>query len=250
MGQCYGKGVPVSREEELVREKRQTPVHQKTPARPSSSVHGNAWPSPFPSPSPLPAGVTPSPARSTPQRIFRWPFPPPSPAKHIRSSIAKRQGRRKPTASPIPEDGGAADASINGGEHDRQLDKTFGYGRNFGALYELGKEVGRGHFGHTCSARARKGELKGQPVAVKIISKAKVIFFRVFDLKVMGSNFLRGFQMTTAISIEDVRREVKILKALSGHNNLVRFYDACEDALNVYIIMEYVVFFFLGLPFV
>jgi serine/threonine protein kinase len=48
--------------------------------------------------------------------------------------------------------------------------------------------------------------------------------------------------MTTAISIEDVRREVKILKALSGHNNLVKFYDACEDALNVYIVMEYVFF--------
>jgi len=46
--------------------------------------------------------------------------------------------------------------------------------------------------------------------------------------------------MTTAISIEDVRREVKILKALSGHNNLMKFYDACEDALNVYIVMEYV----------
>ncbi|KAG6495798.1 hypothetical protein ZIOFF_043626 [Zingiber officinale] len=44
--------------------------------------------------------------------------------------------------------------------------------------------------------------------------------------------------MTTPISIEDVRREVKILKALSNHNNLVKFYDACEDALNVYVIME------------
>ncbi|XP_072995786.1 CDPK-related kinase 3 isoform X2 [Typha latifolia] len=44
--------------------------------------------------------------------------------------------------------------------------------------------------------------------------------------------------MTTAISIEDVRREVKILKALSGHKNLIKFYDACEDALNVYVVME------------
>ncbi|KAL5654430.1 hypothetical protein ACJX0J_033749, partial [Zea mays] len=44
--------------------------------------------------------------------------------------------------------------------------------------------------------------------------------------------------MTTTISIEDVRKEVKILKALSGHSNLIKFYDACEDALNVYIIME------------
>lgn len=46
--------------------------------------------------------------------------------------------------------------------------------------------------------------------------------------------------MTTAISIEDVRREVKILKALSGHKSLVKFYDACEDDVNVYIVMEYV----------
>lgn len=45
-------------------------------------------------------------------------------------------------------------------------------------------------------------------------------------------------QMTTAIAIEDVRREVKILKALMGHSNLVQFYDAYEDHDNVYIVME------------
>ena len=44
--------------------------------------------------------------------------------------------------------------------------------------------------------------------------------------------------MTTAISIEDVRREVKMLKALSGHKHLVKFHDACEDSNNVYIVME------------
>ncbi|XP_031266254.1 CDPK-related kinase 1 isoform X1 [Pistacia vera] len=44
--------------------------------------------------------------------------------------------------------------------------------------------------------------------------------------------------MTTAIAIEDVRREVKILRALTGHKNLVQFYDAYEDDDNVYIIME------------
>ena len=44
--------------------------------------------------------------------------------------------------------------------------------------------------------------------------------------------------MTTAIAIEDVRREVKILKALSGHQNLIKFYDAFEDESNVYIVME------------
>ncbi|KAG6692523.1 CDPK-related kinase 5-like isoform X2 [Carya illinoinensis] len=39
-------------------------------------------------------------------------------------------------------------------------------------------------------------------------------------------------QMTTAIAIEDVHREVKILKALSRHNNLF------EDTNNVYVVME------------
>jgi serine/threonine protein kinase len=46
------------------------------------------------------------------------------------------------------------------------------------------------------------------------------------------------YQMTTAIAIEDVRREVKILRALNGHSNLVQFYDAFEDQENVYIVME------------
>ncbi|GKA25731.1 CDPK-related protein kinase [Tanacetum coccineum] len=44
--------------------------------------------------------------------------------------------------------------------------------------------------------------------------------------------------MTTAIAIEDVRREVKILRALTGHNNLVKFYDAYEDHEKVYVVME------------
>ncbi|XP_016745480.2 CDPK-related kinase 3 isoform X3 [Gossypium hirsutum] len=173
---------------------------KNTPARSSSQ---SPWPSPYPygvTASPLPRGVSPSPARasrgSTPRRFFRRPFPPPSPAKHIKASLLKRLGG-KPKEGTIPEDPGT--------EPEQALDKSFGYGKNFGAKYELGKEIGRGHFGHTCSARGKKGDLKDQPLAVKIISKAK---------------------MTTAISIEDVRREVKILKALSGHKHLVKFYDA------------------------
>uniref|UniRef100_A0A804LXL4 Protein kinase domain-containing protein n=1 Tax=Zea mays TaxID=4577 RepID=A0A804LXL4_MAIZE len=184
-----------------------------TPAR--SSAAGSPWTG---SPLGLPDGIAPSPATSasTPRRFFRRPFPPPSPAKHIKASLARRLGHRSPASAsqvprppvevPIPEQGAGG-----AGEVERELDKSFGYDRHFAAKYELGKEVGRGHFGHTCLARARKGDMRGQVLAVK---------------------------MTTAISIEDVRREVKILKALSGHSNLVKFYDACEDALNVYIIME------------
>nr|DAD18025.1 TPA_asm: hypothetical protein HUJ06_019488 [Nelumbo nucifera] len=219
MGQCYGKNIPVVEDgASAPHDRPQTPSTstvgngtatvpsvKNTPAHSSTSP----WPSPYPyGTSPLPVGVSPSPARSTPRRFFRRPFPPPSPAKHIKATLAKRLGPPRPKEGPIPE---------HGTDVERPLDKSFGYGKNFGAKYELGKEVGRGHFGHTCSAKGKKGELKGQLVAVKIISKAK---------------------MTTPISIEDVRREVKILKGLSGHRNLLKFHDACEDANNVYIIME------------
>ncbi|XP_065623487.1 CDPK-related kinase 1 [Quercus suber] len=167
---------------------------------------------PFYSPSPLPSLFKNSPAvnssvSSTPLRIFKRPFPPPSPAKHIRALLARRHGSVKPNEASIPE----------GDECEIALDKNFGYSKQFVAHYELGEEVGRGHFGFTCSAKAKKGSLKGQDVAVKVIPKSK---------------------MTTAIAIEDVRREVKILRALSGHKNLVQFYDAYEDDDNVYIVME------------
>ncbi|KAG6475567.1 hypothetical protein ZIOFF_064795 [Zingiber officinale] len=178
MGQCYGKSVSVAEDGgartsangagEIVPA---TPIRKSrsgaaTPVQYSGA--GAAWPSPYPqgSASPLPDEVAPSPARSTPRRIFGRLFPPPSPAKHIKAALAKRQGPPKPRDGPIPEDGT--------GEGERPLDKSFGYSKNFGAKYELGNEVGRGHFGHTCSATAKKGSIKGQLVAVKIISKAKV----------------------------------------------------------------------------
>ncbi|XP_047338264.1 CDPK-related kinase 3 [Impatiens glandulifera] len=226
MGQCYGKTIPAADNIEGITTVVASVTGDDHPARspnttasaahsvkntPARSSATSLYPSPYPNGgvSPLPVGVSPSPARSTPRRFFKRPFPPPSPAKHIKASLAKRFGHQKPREGPIPEDGIT--------ENDPSLDKNFGYGKNFGAKYELGKEVGRGHFGHTCQAVVRKGDLKDLAVAVKIISKAK---------------------MTTAISIEDVRREVKILKALSGHKHLVRYFDACEDTNNIYIVMD------------
>ncbi|KAL3715687.1 hypothetical protein ACJRO7_007427 [Eucalyptus globulus] len=100
------------------------------------------------------------------------------------------------------------------------LDKNFGFLDQFAAQYEMGKEIGRGGFGRTCSAKAKEGSLKGQEVAVKVIRKSK---------------------MTTATDVECVRREVQILRALTeriGHKNLIQFYDAYEDGDNVYIVME------------
>ncbi|CAN6478568.1 unnamed protein product [Victoria cruziana] len=188
----------------------------KRVALPSPARSGEERPEEISKPSPFPF-YTPSPARlfkknsssanSTPRRFFKRPFPPPSPAKHIRAALARRHGSVKPNEVAIPE----------GSEAEYGLDKSFAFSKHFASKYELGDEIGRGHFGYTCTARFKKGELRGQQVAVKIIPKAK---------------------MTTAIAIEDVRREVKILRALTGHSNLVQFYDAYEDHDNVYIVME------------
>lgn len=126
---------------------------------------------PFYSPSPAhflknsssPAGGS---GKSSPRRFFRRPLPPPSPAKHIRAVLARRQGRKKAAAAAIPEEGEE--------EESRDLDKRFGFSKEFTSRLEVGEEIGRGHFGFTCSARFKKGERKGQQVAVKVIPKAKV----------------------------------------------------------------------------
>ncbi|KAF7828749.1 CDPK-related kinase 5-like [Senna tora] len=158
------------------------------------------------SPARSPANVS---SNSTPKRLLKRSFLPPSPAKHIRTMLARRHGSVKPNEATILE--GSEAEEVAG------LDKSFGFSKHFGNKYEIGDEIGRGHFGYTCAATLKKGEMKGQQVAVKVIPKAK---------------------MTTAIAIEDVRREVKILRSLAGHRNLVQFSDAYEDHDNVYIVME------------
>ncbi|KAK3017328.1 hypothetical protein RJ639_005481, partial [Escallonia herrerae] len=201
MGLCQGK--PIANPE--------NPIIQGENEPPLNTQTGKSSNFPFYSPSPLPSAFKNSPANSsvnsTPLRIFKRPFPPPSPAKHIRALLARRHGSVKPNEASIPE----------GNEFEVGLDKNFGYSKQLIANYDLGDEVGRGHFGYTCSAKGKKGSLKGQDVAVKVIPKSK---------------------MTTAIAIEDVRREVKILWALTGHKNLVQFHDAYEDEDNVYVVME------------
>lgn len=119
------------------------------------------------------------------------------------SAFLKRQPTAQPT-KPIPEEaagGGRGEGS------ERALDKSFGYSKNFAAKYELGKEVGRGHFGHTCWAKCRKGELKNQQVAVKLIAKAKVcallLQIATFDILCFileySSMFLERFYRVLAI---------------------------------------------------
>ncbi|XP_009112142.2 CDPK-related kinase 2 [Brassica rapa] len=191
-----------------------------TPARTSTAVKASPF---FPFYTPSPArhrrnkshrdggGGESKSVTGTPLRQLARAFHPPSPAKHIRDVLRRRKEKKKEATSP---------AARQQEEEEREevgLDKRFGFSKEFQSRMELGEEIGRGHFGYTCSAKFKKGEFKDHEVAVKVIPKSK---------------------MTTAISIEDVRREVKILRALSGHNNLVQFYDAFEDNANVYIVME------------
>lgn len=57
-------------------------------------------------------------------------------------------------------------------------------------------------------------------------------------LETCKTNPCLWWQMILPIAVEDVKREVKILQALAGHENVVKFYNAFEDDNYVYIAME------------
>ncbi|WOL12962.1 calcium-dependent protein kinase 4 [Canna indica] len=90
----------------------------------------------------------------------------------------------------------------------------FGYAKDFGNRYSIGKLLGHGQFGYTFVATEKA---TAERVAVKRIDKNKMIL---------------------PIAVEDVKREVKILEALKGHENVVHFHNAFEDDSYVYIVME------------
>ncbi|XP_010317648.1 calcium-dependent protein kinase isoform X1 [Solanum lycopersicum] len=90
----------------------------------------------------------------------------------------------------------------------------FGYHKDFEKRYTIGKLLGHGQFGYTYVATDKSS---GDRVAVKRIEKNKMVL---------------------PIAVEDVKREVKILKALGGHENVVQFYNSFEDDNYVYIVME------------
>ncbi|XP_058098847.1 calcium-dependent protein kinase 28-like [Magnolia sinica] len=90
----------------------------------------------------------------------------------------------------------------------------FGYAKDFDNKYTIGKLLGHGQFGYTFVATSKEN---GDRVAVKRIDKNKMVL---------------------PIAVEDVKREVKILQALTGHENVVQFHNAFEDDSYVYIVME------------
>uniref|UniRef100_M8C6D5 Protein kinase domain-containing protein n=1 Tax=Aegilops tauschii TaxID=37682 RepID=M8C6D5_AEGTA len=84
--------------------------------------------------------------------------------KHIRALMGRGHGPAKPNEASIPE----------GGEPKLGMDKGFSFCKHFFGKYELGEEASCIHFGYTYAAKAKKGEHKGQDVAVKVIPKAKL----------------------------------------------------------------------------
>lgn len=197
MGICSGKPIPTigsnistsventpePQHQQTPRSRTQSPARKNTPREQKVDNEGEEkesskpWASPFfpfytPSPGPGFFSSNKSPSSgcnsksATPNKFFKRPFPPPSPAKHIKALLARRHGSVKPNEAAIPEDG---EVVVGTG-----LDKNFGFFKGFESKYEVGEEVGRGHFGYTCSAKFKKGDRKGQRVAVKVIPKAKV----------------------------------------------------------------------------
>ena len=87
-------------------------------------------------------------------------------------------------------------------------------GREIEQSYELGRELGRGEFGITYLCTDK---VTGDTFACKSISKKK---------------------LRTAVDIEDVRREVEIMKHLPTHLNIVSLKDTYEDDNAVHLVME------------
>lgn len=87
-------------------------------------------------------------------------------------------------------------------------------GNEIEQTYVLGKEMGRGEFGITylCTDKT-----SGEVFACKSISKKK---------------------LRTRVDIEDVRREVEIMKHLPSHPNIVSLKDTYEDDGAVHLVME------------
>lgn len=80
--------------------------------------------------------------------------------------------------------------------------------------YTMGGELGRGEFGIT---RQCTDIESGVAMACKTIPKSK---------------------LRTEIDVEDVRREVEIMKLLPEHPNIVRLKDTYEDVDAVHLVME------------
>ncbi|KAL9336319.1 hypothetical protein Peur_070807 [Populus x canadensis] len=102
----------------------------------------------------------------------------------------------------------------NGGTNHKLIVLRDPTGKEIEQRYELGRELGRGEFGITYLCTDKE---TGENFACKSISKKK---------------------LRTAVDIEDVRREVEIMKKMPQHPNLVTLKDTYEDDSAVHLVME------------
>lgn len=123
------------------------------------------------------------------------------------------QNNRKHKKKPNPFSGDYA-VSNGDGSGDKLWVLKDPTGRDISTQYDLGRELGRGEFGVTylCTEGS-----SGEKFACKSISKKK---------------------LRTAVDIDDVRREVEIMKHLRNHPNIVTLKDTFEDENAVHIVME------------
>ncbi|KAA8528082.1 hypothetical protein F0562_035049 [Nyssa sinensis] len=126
-------------------------------------------------------------------------------------SSGKKKGKKKNKPNLFSIDYGANHGSGTGETLCVLKDPT---GRDISQRYDLGRELGRGEFGITYLCTDVDTAAK---FACKLISKKK---------------------LRTAVDIDDVRREVEIMKNLPKHPNIVSLTDTYEDDNAVHIVME------------
>ncbi|KAJ0941584.1 putative protein kinase CAMK-CDPK family [Helianthus annuus] len=88
------------------------------------------------------------------------------------------------------------------------------FGKDIYDRYKIGKELGRGEFGVSYECQ---DITTGERVACKKISKSR---------------------LRAEIDVEDVRREVAIMRHMPLHPNIVTFKDVYEDKDTIYLVME------------
>ncbi|XP_074281496.1 calcium-dependent protein kinase 24-like [Silene latifolia] len=121
----------------------------------------------------------------------------------------RRKGGRGLLTAPVPFE----DLSIAGRAIKVLVDPNVG--DNIRQKYNIGKELGRGEFGITYECTEIESGLSRY--ACKTISKSK---------------------LRTEVDLEDVKREVEIMRHLPRHANIVAFKEAFEDDEAVYLVME------------
>lgn len=124
-------------------------------------------------------------------------------------SVKKQRGKKKQNPFEIDY---IPNKPSKGGYKSYVLDNPTGHAINL--EYELGQELGRGEFGVTYLCTEK---LTGEMYACKSISKKK---------------------LRTRVDIEDVKREVEIMKQLPKHVNIVSLKDTYEDESGVHLVME------------